>query len=283
MTGLACLICIGVFLGVSRHAGNPNWDELSQWGLYQSPAIWDGAYWALVTSVFVHLQLWHVAFNVYWLWVLGRPLELAIGSLRWLLLFLFAAIVSSGLQLAASGTSGHGASGVVYALFGFMWVTRQRYPAFAQVLPPGIVRLFLIWLVGCFVVTFLGIFEIGNAAHLGGLLSGVAVAYAFVLRPDLRFLQLAPAALLVASVVPLFWCPWSPYWVGHQGYKAALRGDHAAAIQYYRRALALGIDPAWAWESIALSYHSAGDDDAARQALEELKRAKTDRPLKLRD
>ncbi len=32
-------------------------------------------YWALITSVFVHFALWHVAFNVYWLWVLGSQLR----------------------------------------------------------------------------------------------------------------------------------------------------------------------------------------------------------------
>jgi membrane associated rhomboid family serine protease len=34
--------------------------------------IWSGAYWALLTSVFLHAGFWHFLFNVYWMWVLGK-------------------------------------------------------------------------------------------------------------------------------------------------------------------------------------------------------------------
>ena len=36
-----------------------------------------GAYWQLVTNMFTHVQVWHIAFNMLALWVLGPQLELA--------------------------------------------------------------------------------------------------------------------------------------------------------------------------------------------------------------
>ena len=100
---LSCAGCIVVFLGLQNEPGLESWEKLQKWGCYPGSAIYDGAYWALLTSVFVHLELWHVAFNVYWLWVLGRPLEEAIGSLRFLALFVGAAIISSAAELAIIG------------------------------------------------------------------------------------------------------------------------------------------------------------------------------------
>jgi membrane associated rhomboid family serine protease len=69
-------------------------------------AIWDGAYWGVLRGVFVHLALWHLAFNMYWLWVLGSRLELAIGHIWFLVFFLTAGFVSSSFQLAVSDSTG---------------------------------------------------------------------------------------------------------------------------------------------------------------------------------
>ena len=122
------LLCSGVFLGLAAEGNYESVEVLSRFGYLPAPAIWAGGYWALVTSTFVHFELWHVAFNIYWIWMLGTRLERAIGTLPFLAFFLASASISSSFQLAVSGTTGIGASGVVYAIFGFMWVTRERYP-----------------------------------------------------------------------------------------------------------------------------------------------------------
>src|SRR4051794_14843228 len=46
--------------------------------------IWSGAYWALVTSAFTHVEFFHFLFNLYWFWLLGSAFELEFGPERWL-------------------------------------------------------------------------------------------------------------------------------------------------------------------------------------------------------
>lgn len=143
---LAIVACIGIFLGVSENDDSESWETLLQFGYLPGVFIWNGGYWALVTSAFVHVALWHVALNVYWLWVLGSRVERAIGSLPFLAFVIVSAFVSSSFQLAVTDNTGIGASGVIYAIVGFMWPTRHRYPRFNEVLDTRMIRFFVIWL-----------------------------------------------------------------------------------------------------------------------------------------
>ena len=97
---LAVVACIGVFLGLLEKNDYESWDTLAKFGYLPANAIWSGKYRGLVTSAFVHFAPWHVAFNSYWLWILGSRLERAIGSLPFLAFFLVSAFVSSSFQLA---------------------------------------------------------------------------------------------------------------------------------------------------------------------------------------
>ncbi|MFT5411472.1 MAG: rhomboid protease GluP, partial [Verrucomicrobiales bacterium] len=170
------IICVAICIGLMGRGEFPSWEFYAKFGYLSPESIWRGSYWSLFTSTLVHLEIWHLAFNVYWLWILGGRLEQSIGSLRFLAFFIAAGTIASSFQLAVSGTTGIGASGALYALFGFMWLARDRYPEFRQILDPRTVWLFLIWLVACYVITHFGDFRIGNTAHLSGLLFGCAVA-----------------------------------------------------------------------------------------------------------
>lgn len=225
--------------------------------------IWSGRYWALVTSAFVHVALWHLAFNVYWLWVLGRRLEQAIGSLPFLAFFTVAAFVSSSFQLAVSDDTGIGASGVVYAIFGFMWPARHRYPGFERVLDRRTIQLFVIWLIGCVVVTRLEVWQIGNAAHVSGLVFGAVVAGLLVLGIRRRLLVAGLATLLVLSIMPLFWCPWSVTWIGTKAYQAHAAGRYEVALERYTRLLETDPENAWGYLNRSLVYQELGQTNQA--------------------
>ena len=181
VTWLACLVCIGIFIGITTSDDADVWATLAKFGSVPALSIWEGHYWALITSNFVHLELWHIAFNVYWLWVFGNRIERVIGSLRFLSFVLVAGFVSSAYQLVVTDSTGIGASGIGYALFGFMWATRHRYPLFLEVLDGKTIQLFMIWLVGCIVATYLNLWQVANTAHVAGLLFGGLVAGAFAL------------------------------------------------------------------------------------------------------
>ena len=142
----------------------------------------DGQYWRLITPVFLHFGWLHIVFNSLWLWELGAKVERVMGHLDMLLLFLVIALVSNGSQFAFGGPGLFGGmSGVVYGLLGFSWVAPLLQPRW-HIRPSSTIMLFMVgWLVACMVglVEGMGFGAIANAAHLGGLLCGLALGVAF--------------------------------------------------------------------------------------------------------
>jgi GlpG protein len=271
LTALACAICVLIFLGITLQGNVDSWEKLERWGGFTPQAIWSGAFWGLITSTFVHIAPWHLIFNVYWLWILGGILERTVGRVRWLVFFLLAAFVSSAMELLLS-EPGIGMSGVGYALFGFAWMAGEQIPAYRRVMTQKTVVLFLAWMAGCIVVTALGIYPIGNAAHVAGLLFGTAVAAAFIRRRRRPLAFALLGVLVLAATVSLFWCPWSADWTGAKAADLEAAGDYRTALRWYRRSLRLGEDRAWVWHNIAEieGYLGGGPDYAA--ALQELRR-----------
>ncbi len=261
---VAIIACIVIFLGLIAETDPTSWETVSRFGYLPPDSIWNGAYWALVSSVFVHFTFWHAAFNVYWLWVLGSCLERAIGSWLFLGFFVASAFLSSSFQLAMSGDTGYGLSGVVYAIFGFMWLTRHRYSQFRDVLGLGTIRFFLVWLVGCIFLTYANIWEVGNAAHVSGLLFGSIVARCFVLHRKSRIMLTGLVALVGLSIVPLFWCPWSVGWLGQQAHDAHVAGRYEVAIDRYGQIIQLDPYDAWAYLNRSRAYQELGDLERAR-------------------
>jgi len=272
LTWLTCITCGVVFAGLSVETKQESWDVLSKWGYYPVDEIRSGAYWALLTSVFVHLELWHVVFNIYWLYVLGARLELAIGSWRWLAFVFGAAIISSGAELGVSDDTGIGASGVAYGFFGFMWICRDRFPGFRQVLDRRTVALFILWLGGCLFLTLTKVWEVGNAAHIAGMAFGAGTGAALLFEHKRVAIVWALTVLGVSALVPLFWAPWSSNWTGQRAIRAYEKGDYDAAIKWYQRSLQLGQDEVWCWSSLALAYYAKGDQQHYAEVLKTLRK-----------
>ncbi len=265
---LAIVACVLIFLGLAVQNDYESLESISKFGYLPANAVWDGGYWALISSAFVHFALWHLAGNVYWLWVLGSRLERTIGSPRFLGFFVLSAFVSSSFQLAISGSTGIGASGVVYAIFGFMWPARHRFPEFREVLNVRTLQLFAMWLVGCVVATYLKVWEVGNAAHISGLLFGGTVAGYFVVRYKPRLMLAGAVALVVLSIIPLFWCPWSVTWLSDKAYDAHAAQRYDEALDLYTQIIYLDRDGAWAYLNRSLVYQALGDSENAQADLE---------------
>jgi membrane associated rhomboid family serine protease len=140
------------------------------------PGVADGAYWQLMTSAFTHVEIWHIGFNMLALWVLGPQLELAIGRVRFLALYLLSALAGSTLVLWAAPQyqATLGASGAVFGLMGALLVVAYKVH--------GQVQQILIWL-GINAVFTISIPGISWQGHLGGFLGGVVVAVILVYAP----------------------------------------------------------------------------------------------------
>lgn len=138
-----------------------------------------GEVWRLFTPVFLHFGLLHITFNALWVWELGRRIEFQQGGVWLLLLTVTFGVISNLAQVwYTPGQLFGGMSGVIYGYLGYLVVWQRFAPVPAFALPPGIVVFMLAWLVICMAgfTEWLGLGAIANAAHLGGLLAGVAAA-----------------------------------------------------------------------------------------------------------
>ncbi|TNH04591.1 rhomboid family intramembrane serine protease [Testudinibacter sp. TR-2022] len=132
--------------------------------------------WRFFTHALVHLSLSHIVFNLtYWL-VFGAMIERSCGSGKVLQLFLAAALISGITQNVFSGPAFFGLSGVVFAILGYVYVMSRVDPLCRFSLPSGFIYLLLAGVAVGFVGPLLNL-QVGNAAHISGLLLGSAIAW----------------------------------------------------------------------------------------------------------
>jgi GlpG protein len=142
-----------------------------------------GEVWRLITPIFVHYTVLHILFNMWWLLDLGAAIENRIGAVRFATLVLFTAALSNVAQYVRVGSPLFGGmSGVLYALFGYVWVRGRLDKTFGLAMPPNTATILLVWL-GLGFTGALG--NVANVAHLGGLVSG-ALLGAFAALPARR-------------------------------------------------------------------------------------------------
>ena len=234
VTILAIVSCVAFYWAHLQKSpdGLPNGFE-KLWS--QSPFdVWEGGYWTLITSTLVHYEFIHIAFNLYWIWFLGAAMERAIGSAKFFVFYVAAAFVSSSYQLSLDGP-GIGASGVNYALFGFMWASRFHFTPFLDIITERTSRLLFGWLFICLLIDWAGLIPIGNVAHFSGFIFGCGVGGIAILRYKLPITVPAFALFLVMSVVILFWSPWSMQWSVMKALEAQMAGRNEEALIHYNR------------------------------------------------
>jgi len=153
-------------------------------------------WWRFVTPMFVHVNLPHLAINMFSLWMVGPYVEKLYGSAKFFVFWVFSgilSIVASYLTVRPDLVTGGmgrflfktadnpsaGASGALFGLVGVLFVFGIK---FRRELPEGFKRAFG---VGMLPIIFINLFIgylgrgfIDNAAHLGGLVTGTALALA---------------------------------------------------------------------------------------------------------
>jgi membrane associated rhomboid family serine protease len=171
-----------------------------------APAVADGDLYRLLTSAFMHYGLAHLLFNMYALYIIGPPLEIWLGRLRFTALYALSALGGSVLVylLSPLNAATAGASGAVFGLFGASFVVGKRL----NLNVGWVVGLIAINLAFTFVIPALGGQQISWQGHVGGLVTGSAVAAAYAYAPHERRILIqvsATVALLVAFVALTSW------------------------------------------------------------------------------
>lgn len=138
-----------------------------------------GQVWRLITPVFLHFSIMHILFNMMALRVLGSAIEIEKGPKILALQVLVIGIMSNVAQYYVSGPHFGGMSGVLYGLFGYLWIRGKYDPNTQYVMDRQTITIMLVWLVLC-LIGLLG--PIANTAHFTGLIAGVVWASISVRR-----------------------------------------------------------------------------------------------------
>ena len=165
-----------------------------------SPKAWaevlHGEAWRLFTPMFLHYSVQHLGFNMLGMVNLGRPLEKVCGSRAYVALCLVLALLTNVGEYLINGEPNFGGmSGVLYGLFGYIWMRGRCDPTFVLQMPTETIVIALVWFVACFTGK-LG--PIANAAHSIGLIVG-AVWGVVAGRAALHRLEISGAAMKVQA------------------------------------------------------------------------------------
>ncbi len=169
---------VAVFAAQMAVPGRRGVDGVAERFALWAPEVWDGEVWRLFTAAFIHFGMVHIFFNMFVLWDIGRLLELVVGPARYAAVYAVAALGGTiASTLVTAGISG-GASGALFGVAGALLalvVLDREHRVFVQ--RDRLKSMLLRFIVINGVLQFM-IPNIDIAAHMGGLVTGVAMGAA---------------------------------------------------------------------------------------------------------
>lgn len=169
ITYILIALCVIIY-GADLLLGN----ALTLLGANYGPLVKDGQIWRIITCVFLHAGIFHLACNMYALYVVGPRVEDFFGKIKFLLIYLISGICGSLLSIGFNDkVVSVGASGAIFGLFGALLYFGYAYRGYigamvkSQILPVVFLNLMLSFMIP----------GIDMWGHIGGLIGGVISAY----------------------------------------------------------------------------------------------------------
>ena len=166
-----------VFVVLSVLGDTENTQFMLEHGADFAPLVREGEYYRLVTSMFLHFGIDHIFNNMLVLLFLGDMLEQCVGKLRYLLIYLGGGIIGNIVSVWFAFRSGDfavsaGASGAVFAVIGaLIWLVLRNRGRLGEYSGRRLVLMAVLS-----VLQGLTAGGVDNCAHIGGLISGFALA-----------------------------------------------------------------------------------------------------------
>ncbi len=206
LVGLNILIYIIASL-LGTHFFAPTADQLLNAGGNFSPYTMNGEYWRLLSSCFLHGGLFHLLFNMYALLYIGFMLEGKLGSSKFTFAYLVCGISASAVSnLFNPNLVSVGASGAIFGMYGVflaLLTTKIIDKRTRKTLMPSISIFVFYNIMMGFSANARGQgMQIDNAAHIGGLLSGMVIGYAmyYVLKKNENRTSYAVMAVILIAM-----------------------------------------------------------------------------------
>jgi membrane associated rhomboid family serine protease len=248
------------------------WSKLDVSPLFETAMIRRGETWRLITSIFPHTSILHLAFNIYWLWIFGTLVEQVYGHLRTAALILLLALGSGSFEFAFA-LGGVGLSGVVYGLFGLLWVLSRSDVRFTDAIDERTVQLFVLWFLFCVVTTALHIFPVGNIAHGTGAVLGALTATAIVIPRRRVLVDVGIGLILLFGLwgstrgrPKINLSEKAGYEEGKWGYDDLTSNHNQQAARWLADAVVYRPKMAVYWYDLGIAYQRLGKANAAKAA-----------------
>jgi membrane associated rhomboid family serine protease len=120
---LVFLVCLAQGSSINQVSGS----LFVNWALYIPGGLDQGEWWRLITAAFLHANLFHLGMNMVVLWIVGAPVEQAIGRGRFLALYLISGLAgSAGALLLSPDVVTVGASGAIFGILGAALVLERQ-------------------------------------------------------------------------------------------------------------------------------------------------------------
>ena len=135
-----------------------------------------GEYYRLLTCMFLHANIYHLAFNMYALYVIGPQVEKYYGKTKYLFIYLISGLLGSLFSAVFMGPNTYslGASGAIFGLLGSVAYFTYYYRATLQ----GLLRSQVLPVIVLNLVISVMLKSIDLSAHVGGLIGGILISMA---------------------------------------------------------------------------------------------------------
>ncbi|WP_244504230.1 rhomboid family intramembrane serine protease [Salibacterium halotolerans] len=218
---------VSVFVWMEQTGESTNLVTLIEFGAKYNPALLEGEWWRLFTSMFLHIGVFHLVMNSLALFYIGGAVERMYGTLRFLIIYLTAGIFGSLASFTFNEQVSAGASGAIFGCFGALLYFGLIHRAlFFRTMGLNVLFILGINLVFGFVVP-----AVDNGAHIGGLAGGfLASALVHLPKHGRRRTQLPFIILIPGLAACLLW-----YGLINEDKQGSAMVDVQLAQQYLER------------------------------------------------
>ena len=227
-----------------------NSDVLAALGASQRERLWQGDWLRLIAPMFLHGGLLHILMNMNFLWRAGPDAELYFGSPNYGTIYLLSGATGICLSQILGGHMAIGASGSLCGIMGaHAAVVVLRVPVLSQAWRSSAVRAEAFQIGFLLVIGFLGVMNIDNWGHIGGLAMGLFLGASFELwrnrKPIGRVGVFTALIFFAALICAARWTVFNPV---YHAFKVAVakEEDHDAAAEKEHTAEARKWAATWA-------------------------------------
>lgn len=169
-------------------SGNPfvmDTNVLNILGAKNNELIMAGQYYRLITCMFLHGSLIHIASNMYSLYCVGYMVENVYGRAKYIFIYFLSGVISSYVSFLFSNAISIGASGAIFGVLGAVLVFSFKYKD--RIGKSLFINIIAVIALNVFIG--LSMTNIDNFAHIGGLVSGVIISAIIGIRQENKVLH----------------------------------------------------------------------------------------------